>query len=85
MSLKHQAYKEANIRFLEENLQNEGINELPSGIQYKVILKGNGPVPSIKSTVKLHYKGTMIDGTEFGNSFARKKPEVFRVKDVITD
>ena len=45
MSLKHQAYKEANIRFLEENLQNEGINELPSGIQYKVILKGNGPIP----------------------------------------
>lgn len=84
MSLKHQAYKEANIRFLEENLQNEGINELPSGIQYKVILKGNGPAPSIKSTVKVHYKGTMIDGTEFDNSFARKKPEVFRVKDVIT-
>lgn len=84
MSLKHQAYKEANIRFLEENLQNEGINELPSGIQYKVILKGNGPIPSIKSTVKVHYRRTMIDGTEFDNSFARKKPEVFRVKDVIT-
>ena len=48
MSLKHQAYKEANIRFLEENLQNEGINELPSGIQYKVILKYCCPMKLFK-------------------------------------
>nr|WP_320059789.1 FKBP-type peptidyl-prolyl cis-trans isomerase [uncultured Bacteroides sp.] len=83
MSLKHQAYKEANIRFLEENLENEGVMELPSGVQYKVILKGNGAVPTAKSTVKVHYRGTMIDGTEFDNSFKRKQPETFKVKEVI--
>jgi peptidylprolyl isomerase len=83
MSLKHQAYKEANIRFLEENLENEGVMELPSGVQYKVILKGSGAVPTAKSTVKVHYRGTMIDGTEFDNSFKRKQPETFKVKEVI--
>lgn len=83
MSLKHQAYKEANIRFLQENLQEEGIMELPCGVQYKVILKGNGPMPTARSTVKVHYRGTLINGKEFDNSFARKRPEVFRVNEVI--
>ncbi|MBP1615410.1 MAG: peptidylprolyl isomerase FKBP-type [Bacteroidetes bacterium] len=83
MSLKHQAYKEENIRFLEENLEDEGVMELPSGVQYKVILKGSGTVPTAKSTVKVHYRGTMIDGTEFDNSFKRKQPETFKVKEVI--
>lgn len=83
MSLKHQEYKEANIRFLEENLQEENVIKLPCGVQYKVLLKGNGPIPTGKSTVKVHYRGTLIDGKEFDNSFARKRPEVFRVKEVI--
>ena len=83
MSLKHQIYKEANLRFLEENRQEEGVMELPCGVQYKVILAGKGPVPTSKSTVQVHYRGTMIDGTEFDNSFSRKRPEVFRVKEVI--
>ena len=54
MSLKHKDYKEANIRFLEENLEKEGVMELPCGIQYKILLKGTGPVPTAKNTVKVH-------------------------------
>ena len=83
MSLKHQEYKEANIRFLEENLQNEGIMELPCGVQYKILLEGRGAKPSHRSTVKVHYRGTLINGKEFDNSFARKRPEVFKVNEVI--
>lgn len=49
MSLKHKDYKEANIRFLEENLEKEGVMELPCGIQYKILLKGTGPVPTAKT------------------------------------
>lgn len=76
-------YKEANIRFLEENLQEEGVLELPCGVQYKILLKGSGAIPTTKSTVKVHYRGTLIDGKVFDDSFARKRPEVFRVKEVI--
>lgn len=83
MSLKHQAYKEENIRFLEDNLQEEGVIELPCGVQYKVLLKGNGAMPTAKSTVQVHYRGTLISGKEFDSSFTRKRPEVFRVKEVI--
>lgn len=83
MSLKHKEYKEANERFLTENLSEEGVNELPCGVQYKILLKGNGSTPTAKSTVKVHYRGTLIDGKVFDDSFARKHPEVFRVKEVI--
>ena len=83
MSLKHKDYKEANIRFLEENLEKEGVMELPCGIQYKILLKGTGPVPTAKNTVKVHYRGTLIDGKVFDDSFARKRPEIFIVKEVI--
>lgn len=83
MSLKYQAYKDENIRFLQHNLEEEGIEVLPCGVQYKVLLKGRGPVPTLRSTVKVHYRGTLIDGTEFDNSFKRKRPEVFRVNEVI--
>ena len=83
MSLKHKDYKEANIRFLEENLEKEGVMELHCGIQYKILLKGTGPVPTAKNTVKVHYRGTLIDGKVFDDSFARKRPEIFKVKEVI--
>ena len=83
MSPKHQAYKEANIRFLEENLQKEGVMELPCGVQYQILLEGRGTMPKARSTVKVHYRGTLIDGKEFDNSFARKRPEIFKVNEVI--
>ncbi|MBP9480339.1 MAG: FKBP-type peptidyl-prolyl cis-trans isomerase [Parabacteroides sp.] len=83
MSLKHKDYKEANIRFLKENLNEEGVEVLPCGVQYKVIVNGKGTIPTAKSTVQVHYCGTLIDGTEFDNSFKRKRPETFRVNEVI--
>lgn len=83
MSLKHQQYKEENIRFLENNLEEEGVLKLPCGVQYKVILKGTGSIPTTKSTVRVHYRGTLINGKEFDNSFSRKRPETFRVNEVI--
>lgn len=83
MSLKHQQYKEENIRFLENNLEEEGVMELLCGVQYKVILKGTGSIPTAKSAVKVHYRGTLINGKEFDNSFSRKHPETFRVNEVI--
>ena len=83
MSLKQHAYKEANIRFLEEILQKEGVMELPCGVQYQILLEGRGTMPKARSTVKVHYRGTLIDGKEFDNSFARKRPEIFKVNEVI--
>lgn len=83
MSLKHKNWKEANQKFLEENRLKEGVEELPCGVQYKVILKGNGKIPGLRSTVQVHYRGEMIDGNEFDNSFKRKRPETFRVDEVI--
>ena len=56
---------------------------MPCGVQYKVILQGKGTVPTAKSMVKVHYKGTLIDGTVFDDSFSRKRPESFRVNEVI--
>lgn len=83
MSIKQKDNKEANIRFLEENLRKEGVTELSCGVQYKILLKGTGPIPTARSTVKVHYRGTLIDGTVFDDSFARKRPEIFKVKEVI--
>jgi len=58
-------------KFLEENKDKEGVVELESGLQYKVITKGDGPVPSDSSTVKVHYTGTLIDGTQFDSSVGK--------------
>ena len=83
MSLKYKEYKEANILFLKENLKEEGVEVLPCGVQYKVLVKGKGTIPSAKSMVQVHYKGTLINGKEFDNSFKRNRPESFRVNEVI--
>ena len=78
-----QNYREENERWLIDNAHEEGVMELPCGVQYKVILKGNGPIPKAKSMVKVHYRGEMINGKEFDNSWKRKKPATFRVNEVI--
>ncbi|MHC4633254.1 MAG: FKBP-type peptidyl-prolyl cis-trans isomerase [Planctomycetota bacterium] len=56
---------------------------LPSGLQYKVIKKGTGKTPTGEDKVKTHYRGTLINGTEFDNSYKRNKPAEFPVKGVI--
>lgn len=76
-------YKEENERFLKENLESKGIQQLPCGVQYKIITKGSGAIPTSKSTVEVHYKGSLVNGLVFDNSFSRRYPEVFKVTEVI--
>ena len=61
----------------------EGVVTTPSGLQYKIITKGNGAVPADSSKVKVNYKGTLIDGTEFDSSYKRNEPATFRANQVI--
>ncbi len=69
--------------FLEKNKEKEGVKELPSGLQYKIIKKGTGETPTADSRVKTHYRGTLINGTEFDSSYKRNKPAEFAVRGVI--
>ena len=81
---KKEIYKAKNIQFLQELSTQEEINSLPCGILYKVLQTGEGKVsPTIRSIVSVHYKGTLIDGKEFDNSYKRNCPEAFRLCDVI--
>ena len=56
---------------------------LPSGLQYKVIVEGTGRMPTANDTVTTNYRGTLIDGTEFDNSYKRGEPATFAVNRVI--
>ncbi len=69
--------------FLEANKTKEGVKTLGSGLQYKVIHEGNGPIPTASDKVRVHYKGTFIDGTEFDSSYKRNQPATFNVTGVI--
>ena len=70
-------------KFLEENKKKEGIIEIPSGLQYKILKEGTGSKPESTDTVKVHYQGSLIDGTVFDSSIQRKEPAVFPVNGVI--
>jgi FKBP-type peptidyl-prolyl cis-trans isomerase FklB len=69
--------------FLVENSKKEGVVTLPSGLQYKVVKKGTGKKPGPTDGVTVHYKGTLIDGTEFDSSYKRGEPVSFPVGGVI--
>ncbi len=69
--------------FLNENKQKEGVIVTKSGLQYKVLKEGDGPMPKAADKVKVHYKGTLIDGTEFDSSLKRKTPATFAANRVI--
>jgi len=79
-SLSNKADGEA---FLRANKKKEGVITLESGLQYKVIKKGNGKSPKPEDTIKCHYKGTTIDGVEFDSSYKRGNPAVFQLNRVI--
>ena len=80
---KYGANKTAGEKFLAENKTKAGVVTTPSGLQYKVITKGTGAIPADTCKVKVNYKGTLIDGTEFDSSYKRKEPATFRVNQVI--
>lgn len=80
---KYAEYKAENEKFLADNKTKEGVKTTASGLQYKVIKEGKGEIPTETSRVKVHYKGTLIDGTEFDSSYKRNEPATFGVNQVI--
>ncbi|MCI5148398.1 MAG: FKBP-type peptidyl-prolyl cis-trans isomerase [Candidatus Electrothrix sp. MAN1_4] len=75
--------KKAATAFLEKNKKEKGVKVTDSGLQYKVITEGKGAKPTATDTVKVHYKGTLLDGTEFDSSYKRNKPATFKANQVI--
>ena len=69
--------------YLAANGKKNGVVTLPSGLQYKVIRSGAGPSPKATDSVETHYRGTLIDGTEFDSSYKREQTAVFPVNGVI--
>ncbi len=80
---KAQENAEKGKKFLEENAKKAGVDTLANGIQYKVEKKGEGPKPAATDKVKVNYKGTLIDGTEFDSSYKRNEPAEFFLNQVI--
>jgi FKBP-type peptidyl-prolyl cis-trans isomerase len=70
-------------KFLIENKAKEGVKTLPSGLQYKVLKEGTGKTPKDTDVVVTHYRGTLVDGSEFDSSYKRNKPAEFPVNGVI--
>ena len=73
----------ASQAFLEENQAQEGVETTESGLQYKVVEQGEGPMPGAEDVVTVHYRGTLIDGTQFDSSYDRGEPATFPVGGVI--
>lgn len=69
--------------FLKENASKPGVHTTSSGLQYKVITEGHGKSPKATDTVKVNYRGTTIDGTEFDSSYKRNEPISFPLNGVI--
>ncbi len=90
--VKKQAQKRAELadkntkigaEFMAKNKLKEGVTTLPSGLQYRIITAGKGDHPTADDYITAHYKGTLIDGTEFDSSFARGEPIEFKMDNVI--
>ena len=69
--------------FFAENAKKEGVVILPSGLQYKILKKGDGKMPTLEDTVLCNYRGTLLDGTEIDSSYTRKEPATVPLKGVI--
>jgi FKBP-type peptidyl-prolyl cis-trans isomerase len=70
-------------KFFEENKQKEGVVVLESGLQYKVLAEGNGITPAPEDTIEVHYKGTLIDGTQFDSSYDRNETATLALNNFI--
>ena len=80
---KAEAAAGAGRAYLEENAKRDGVTVLASGLQYEVLVAGEGAKPSAEDTVRTHYHGTLIDGTVFDSSYDRGQPAEFPVGGVI--
>ncbi|MGB5684849.1 MAG: FKBP-type peptidyl-prolyl cis-trans isomerase [Candidatus Electrothrix sp.] len=78
-----EANKDTAAEFLKKNKTEKGVKVTDSGLQYKVIEEGKGEKPKATDTVKVHYKGTLLDGTEFDSSYKRNEPVTFKANRVI--
>jgi FKBP-type peptidyl-prolyl cis-trans isomerase FklB len=87
MEARQKVAGEKNVKageeFLAANAKKEGVKTTKSGLQYKVLKSGTGKTPKATDSVKVHYHGTLIDGTVFDSSVERKEPASFRVNEVI--
>lgn len=70
--------------FLQKNAEREEVITTPSGVQYEVLIPGNGKVPKANDKVLCHYRGTLLNDEVFDSSYKRKRPEAFLVKELIT-
>lgn len=75
--------KEKGMAFMEQNKKKKGVVTTASGLQYEVLQAGDGPKPKATDRVKVHYRGTLIDGTEFDSSYKRGEPAAFPLNGVI--
>lgn len=80
---KSDANLKAGLEFLAANKERPEVTELPSGLQYEVLVTGTGEKPSAKNEVTCHYHGTLIDGTVFDSSVQRGRPASFALDMVI--
>ena len=80
---RYGANRDAGKQFLAENARKDSVITLPSGLQYKVLVKGNGKVPQLTDKVKVHYEGRLLDGTVFDSSYKRGEPSEMTPKQVI--
>ena len=77
------AEKSIGAKFLEENKKRAGVFTTASGLQYEILTKGTGPVPTISDTISAHYRGALLNGKEFDNSYKRGEPLSIPVAGVI--
>ncbi|ADE15661.1 Peptidylprolyl isomerase [Nitrosococcus halophilus Nc 4] len=75
--------KAAGKAYLQANKEKQGVVELDSGLQYRIIQQGEGEKPAADDTVVVNYRGTLIDGTEFDSSYKRGQPATFKVNGVV--
>lgn len=75
--------KAAGDAFRESNAAREGVQTTESGIQYEVLTEGSGPIPKASDTVRVHYRGTLVDGEQFDSSHDRGQPATFPVTGVV--
>ena len=77
------ANKASGEKFLAENKTKQGVTETSSGLQYEVVKAGEGAKPSAEDTVVVHYRGTLLNGTEFDSSYSRNQPATLPLSGVI--
>ncbi|MFT4093661.1 MAG: FKBP-type peptidyl-prolyl cis-trans isomerase [Niabella sp.] len=83
MNEKIEKQKQEGRAFLEKNREKEGIKELEGGIQYEVIKEGAGLQPELSDSITAHYKGALLNGSEFDSSFKRNQPFTARLTQLI--